>query len=81
MLTIGNPTPDLEIEALMPDGRFEHLRAGRSCCFIPRTSPSSARPRPRPCGSSKPSRRAGSPPRVAPGRWLVGRGLKAGGPP
>ncbi len=26
MLMIGNSTPDLEVEALMPDGRFEHLR-------------------------------------------------------
>ncbi|MGQ0593354.1 MAG: hypothetical protein ACT4QB_12110 [Gammaproteobacteria bacterium] len=26
MLMIGNPTPDLEVETLMPDGRFERLR-------------------------------------------------------
>ncbi len=28
MLMIGNSTPDLEVEALMPDGRFERLRLG-----------------------------------------------------
>ncbi|MGH8535504.1 MAG: hypothetical protein ACREXM_03355 [Gammaproteobacteria bacterium] len=42
MLMIGNPTPDLEVEAFMPEGRFERLRlgalpaAGWSCSFIPR---------------------------------------------
>ena len=28
MLMIGNPTPDLEVETFMPDGRFERLRLG-----------------------------------------------------
>jgi peroxiredoxin (alkyl hydroperoxide reductase subunit C) len=28
MLMIGNPIPDLEVEALMPDGCFKHLRLG-----------------------------------------------------
>ena len=26
MLMIGNPTPDLEVETFMPDGRFERMR-------------------------------------------------------
>ena len=51
MLMIGNSTPDLEVEALMPDGRFERLHlgalAGRWAVFFfyPKDSPSSARPR------------------------------------
>ncbi len=28
MLMIGNPTPDLEVEAFLPEGRFERLRLG-----------------------------------------------------